>query len=390
MLLVRLGILAALREEPTVTSDPVDDLPPWRSAWPPYSYWARVAAAVLLVGVGFGLLWALRGILLILIASMVLAIGLQPAIGWFERRGFKRGWGLGLILLGGLIVFGGLAAVLVPFIASQLSELIERLPEFVERAREAPGMLGSMVDYLGIDAFLEGGDGSAEDLGVDPMQAVSDIGGTLFSLLTVLVVTPYFALEYPSLKFWAVRLLRPRHRKDFLAVLSDSTDLIANYIVGNLVISVIAGLVAFIGLWFLDIRYALALAAWVALTDVIPAVGATIGALGVAVVVSFQGNDKLIAAMILLFAYQMLENYVIAPRVMNRAVDLNPATVIVALLIGGSLAGLVGALLALPVAAMIKVVAFELLVPERLENVRREVAENQGAKSRRTRQRHLP
>lgn len=322
---------------------------------------------------------------------MVLAIGLQPAIRWFERRGLKRGWGLGVILLAGLIVFGGLAAVLVPFIAGQLSELFGRLPEFVERAREAPGILGNMVNYLGIDALLEGGDGGGGELTVDPVQAASDIGGTLFSLLTVLVVTPYFALEYPSLKVWAVRLLRPKHRKDFLAVMAESTDLIANYIVGNLAISVIAGLVAFVGFWFLDIRYALALAAWVALTDVIPAVGATIGALGVAAVVSFQGNEKLVAAMILLFVYQMLENYLIAPRVMNRAVDLNPATVIVALLVGGSLAGLVGALLALPVAAMIKVVAFELLVPERLESVRREVAESERNRNSRNRgQKSLP
>jgi predicted PurR-regulated permease PerM len=369
-----------------------DDAPPWKENWPPYSYWARVAAAFLLVAAMAGLMWALRGIILILLASLVLAIGLQPAIRWFERRGFQRGWGLAAILVGGLIVFGGMAVVLVPFIAGQLGDLVERLPEFVERARDAPGILGSMVDYLGIDALVSGGDASGGGEGaVDPIQVASDLAGTLFSLLTVLVVTPYFALEYPSLKVWAVRLLRPRHREDFLSVMAESTDLIANYIVGNLVISVIAGVFTFAGLWLLDIRFALALAAWVALTDVIPAVGATIGAAGVAAVVAFQGTDKLIAAMILLFVYQMLENYVIAPRVMNRAVDLSPATVIVALLIGGSLAGLVGALLALPVAAMIKVVAFQLFVPERLDSVRREVAELERSGKKRSRgQKNLP
>jgi predicted PurR-regulated permease PerM len=373
-----------------VTSNSAD-VPQWKENWPPYSYWARVAAAFLLVAAVAGLMWALRGIILILLASLVLAIGLQPAIRWFERRGFQRGWGLAAILVGGLLLFGGMAVVLVPFIASQLGDLVERLPEFVDRAREAPGILGSLVDYLGIDGMVTGGETSGGESGIDPLQVASDLAGTVFSLLTVLVVTPYFALEYPSLKIWAVRLLRPKHREDFLSVMAESTDLIANYIVGNLVISVIAGVFTFAGLWLLDIRFALALAAWVALTDVIPAVGATIGAAGVAVVVAFQGTDKLIAAMILLFVYQMLENYVIAPRVMNRAVDLSPATVIVALLIGGSLAGLVGALLALPVAAMIKVVAFQLFVPERLDSVRREVAELERSGKRRSRgQKNLP
>ena len=113
------------------------------------------------------------------------------------------------------------------------------------------------------------------------------------------------------------------------------------------------------------------LAAWVAFTDLIPVVGAFIGAAGVAAVAAFQGPGVVIAAVALLLVYQLVENFVIAPRVMNRAVDLSPVGVIVAILIGGSLAGLFGALLALPVAAMIKIIVFELLVPERIDEIRR-------------------
>lgn len=365
-------------------------MPAWRDHWPPYSYWARVAVVLVLVVVTVGVLWTLRSVLLVLVASLVLAIGLQPAIGWFQRRGMGRGWGLALVLISGLVVFGGLAAVLVPFVATQVGELIDGLPGFVEQLQEGPGFLGRLLEFTGIDTLIDGTSGTSEgESPIDPLKALSDLGATLFSLLTVLVVTPYFALEYPSIKNWAVRLLRPAHREDFVRVLGDSTDLIANYIVGNLVISLIAGAIAFGAFSLLDIRFALALAAWIAFTDLIPAVGATIGAAGVAAVVAFQGGDKLLPVLAVLFVYQMAENYLIAPRVMKRAVDLNPATVIVALMIGGSLAGLVGALLALPVAAMIKVVVFELLVPERLERVRREAAEG-GYVSRRRRRRQLP
>ena len=185
-------------------------------------------------------------------------------------------------------------------------------------------------------------------------------------------MTPYLAVRLPQVKVWVARLLRRRHREDFLYVLNESTDLMANYIVGNLVISLIAGVVAFTGFQLIGVRFALVLAVWVAFTDLIPAVGAFIGAAGVAAVTAFQGPGVVVAAVALLLVYQLVENFVVAPRVMNRAVDLSPVGVIVAILIGGSLAGLFGALLALPVAAMIKIIVFELLVPERIDEIRRD------------------
>lgn len=364
-------------EQPAPDAVPVPgESGPWQSRWPPMGYWARLFVLIVLIAAAAAVLWALRSVLLVLLASLVLATGLQPAISWFERRGLKRGWGLALILLGGLVVMGGLAVVLIPFIAAQLGELVERLPEFLTQIREGPGFLGRVIEFFDIETLLSG-DPDAGTTGIDPVEIASGIGGTIFNLVTVLVVTPYFAIEFPQIKTWIIRLLRPKHREDFLHVLNSSVDLIANYIVGNAVISVIAGVVAYVGFLLLDVRFALALAAWVAFTDIIPGIGALLGAAGVAVVVAFQGGPQLAGALILLLVYQQVENYLIAPRVMNRAIDLNPATVIIALLIGGSLAGLVGALLALPLAATIKIIVFELLVPGRIESLRHEVAESQ-------------
>jgi predicted PurR-regulated permease PerM len=339
------------------------------------AYWARTFAVLALVAAAAAILWTLRSVILVIVASLVLATGLQPAIGWFEKRGLKRGWGLAIVLLAGLVVMGGLAVILIPFIAGQLGELVDRLPEFVARLEEGPGFVNRIIAFFDLNAMLEAEPG-AEGPGLDPVGVASGIGGTIFNLITVLVVTPYFAIEFPALKAWVVRLLRPHHREDFLYVLNSSVDLIANYMVGNLVISVIAGVVAFVGLFMLDVRYALALAAWVAFTDIIPGVGALLGAAGVAAVVAFQGGPQVAAALVLLLVYQQVENYLVAPRVMNRAIDLNPATVILALLVGGSLAGLVGALLALPLAAMAKIIVFELLVPGRIESLRKESVES--------------
>jgi predicted PurR-regulated permease PerM len=199
-------------------------------------------------------------------------------------------------------------------------------------------------------------------------------------------------MAMPAIKRWLVRLLRPVHREDFLRVLGESTDLMANFIVGNLIVSVIAGVVTWVGLTLLGVPYALALAAWVAITDVIPVLGALLGAAGVAAVAIVQSPETLLWSMILLFAYQQVENFLIAPRVMNKAVDLSPATVIIALMVGGSLAGLVGALLALPLAALIKIVIDDFIVQGRIEQVRAEVASGQSGRGvrRRSRSRPLP
>jgi predicted PurR-regulated permease PerM len=167
----------------------------------------------------------------------------------------------------------------------------------------------------------------------------------------------------------------------------ESTDLMANFIVGNLVISVIAGVVTWVGLTIIGVPYALALAAWVAITDLIPVLGALLGALGVAAVAFMQSPETLIWAMLLLVVYQQVENFLIAPRVMNRAVDLSPATVIIALMVGGSLAGLVGALLALPLAALIKIVIQDYIVQERIDQVRSEVANGESVARRPRRKR---
>jgi predicted PurR-regulated permease PerM len=375
--------------EPAPIEPEVADLETASERWPPLTYWAKVAAVVLLVVLSFGLVWLLRGVGLVLVASLVLAIGLQPSIRWLENRGLGRGWALAAILLAGLIVLIGLGLVLIPFLVDQISALVEEFPSFIERLRQTPGVVGSISRSVDLES-LAGGSGGQTGAAPAALGLVSSLGGTLFNVVTILAVTPYLAIRLPQFKVWIARLLRHRHREDFLYVLNESTDLIANYIVGNVVVSLIAGVVAFTGFQIIGVRFALVLAVWVAITDLIPIVGAFIGAAGVAAVTAFQGPDVMIAAVALLLVYQLVENFVIAPRVMNHAVDLSPVGVIVAILIGGSLAGLFGALLALPVAAMVKIIVFELLVPERMDEIRRDGPSHGIHRSQRRAGRTLP
>jgi predicted PurR-regulated permease PerM len=296
---------------------------------------------------------------------------------------------LATILFSGLLVLMGLGLILVPFLIDQISALMDELPSFLQRLEATPGIVGSLTQLIA-PGTLVSGSGGEPGAALAALGLVSTLGGTLFNLLTIAAVTPYLAIRLPQLKLWVARLLRHRHREDFLYVVNESTDLIANYIVGNMVISLMAGAVSFVGFQIIGVQFAIVLAAWVALTDLIPAVGAFIGAAGVAAVAAFQGLDVLIPAVALLLIYQLVENFVIAPRVMNRAVDLSPVGVIIALLIGGSLAGFFGALLALPVAAMIKIVVFQLLVPERIDEIRKQAPEGGIQRSTRRASRVLP
>lgn len=377
-----------MNQERTGASDAAEQ-EPWRDNWPPPSYWIKVGLALIGAVVGLFLLWILQGILLLIIASFVLAIGFQPAIAWFEKRGLRRGVGLALVLMGFLLVFGGLFALALPLIIGQVGEMLEQLPALIERLQAGDGLVARIAGMIDVEQITAEGTS-------DPMAAVEvagNVAGFAFNFLTVLLVTPYFAMAMPAIKRWLVRLLRPAHREDFLRVLGESTDLMANFIVGNLIVSVIAGVVTWVGLSLLGVPYALALAAWVAITDVIPVLGALLGAAGVAAVAIVQSPETLLWSLLLLFAYQQVENFLIAPRVMNKAVDLSPATVIIALMVGGSLAGLVGALLALPLAALIKIVVDDFIVQGRIEQMRAEVANGEGGPRRtlrRGRSRPLP
>ena len=357
-------------EEGSEESQP---LPSWEQLWPPISYWSRAATAVVVVVMAVLALAALRNVLLVVVAAFVIALGLQPALTDLERRGLRRGSAMAVIVLGGLILAAGAAAAIVPTVVGQAATAIERLPELISDLESRSPLMANILDQVD----LGGAEGEPGAIGV-----VGSVAQGLFFTVTLLLLTPYFAVAFPAMKSGMFRLLRADHRADYVYVINQATELTSNYIVGNLTISLVAGVVTFIGLTIIGVPYALALAVWVAVADLIPAVGALVGAIPVLVVAAMTGSQQLIWALILILVYQQFENYVLAPRVMKRAVDLSPLLVIIALMIGGTLAGIVGALLALPIAALVKILVMEFLIRRRIEKVRTERAAARPGQSR--------
>jgi predicted PurR-regulated permease PerM len=189
------------------------------------------------------------------------------------------------------------------------------------------------------------------------------VGRALFSIVTVSILTIYFLLDLPKLTAAAAKLVPSSRRQRIERHAQVVFDRISGYIVGNLAISVIAGVVSFIALTALRVPYALPLAMWVAIADLIPMVGATLGAIPALIVAFFGSLWSGIGTVIFFAVYQQVENYVVTPRVMQRAVDISAAAVILAALVGATLLGFIGALLAIPIAASIKVLTQEIWLP---------------------------
>lgn len=341
--------------------------------YPPAKYWAKVAVVVVLVLALLVAAWAVRGVLLLVLVAAVLAIGLDPAVRRLQRFKISRGWAVLVIFLATLGFIALFGFLVIPPLVREVRELAQDIPGYVERLQRSSGWIGDLQRRFDLSSRLQQ---LTERL---PTAASASIGAILgvtrgiasmvFQTLTIAILTVYFLLGLPRGRRLATALLPKQRREQHARSLDEALDRVGGYVSGNLVISAIAGVSTFIALQVIGVPFAAALAMWVAFADLIPSVGATLGAVLVVIVASFSSLGDAVAAAIFHLVYQQVENYVIAPRVMRRAVDLSPAAVIVSVLIGATLAGFAGALLALPVAAAAKVFVWDLWLGERLADV---------------------
>jgi predicted PurR-regulated permease PerM len=300
--------------------------------------------------------------LLVLVAAVV-AVGLDPQVRWLQRRHLSRGWAVTVILLLGvglLVLFGWLV---IPAAVRQTHELARHTPDYLDRLRHATGLLGALQQKYDLDQRLRETTAQLPTLALNRIPGVTaSAGGIIVNVLTVAVLTVYFLAGLPRGQAAATALLagQPKHADRNVRILEESLARIGGYVSGNLLISIIAGTLAFVVLELLGVPFAAALGFWVAIADLVPSVGATLGAVLCVAVALFSSGADAVAVAVYFVVYQRVENYFLLPRVMTKAIDLSAPTVIVTLLVGASLAGLGGALIALPVAAAVKVMIREV------------------------------
>ncbi|TDE15172.1 AI-2E family transporter [Actinomadura sp. 6K520] len=307
-----------------------------------------------------------KSVIVMIVVAMFLAVGLNPAVERLRRIGLPRGAAVAAVFLLVLLFFSGFVASLVQPITEQVTELRKSIPEYVEQLQNNKtlaewdkryGLLDRAEKAVNSPDFQNSLTDTATGIGKVAINGV-------FQTLTILILTLYFLSSLPQIKTFFYKLA-PRSRRARVALLGDEIlDRIGGYVAGQFTIAFIAGVSSYIFLSILGVKYALALSLIVSVTALIPLVGATIGAVVVALVAFLTGSTTdLIACVIFYVIYQQVENYVVYPRVMKRTVDVQPAVTIVAALVGAALLGVVGALLAIPTAAAISLLIREVAMP---------------------------
>lgn len=310
---------------------------------------------------------AARQVLILVLVAAFLAIGLDPAVRWLVRHGLRRGLAVGAVLIAVLLLFGGFIAAAVPPLVAQGTELVQQAPSYAEKIQNKNTTLARLdARYHFVDQ-LKARVAQGPDLGSRALGGVVGVGKAVFnamlSTLTVLILTLYFLTNFADIKRMAYRLV-PRSRRARFGLLTDEIAArVGGYVLGNLATSVVAGVAATIFLAVAGVPYPVALGLLIALTDLIPLVGASIGAGVVVIVALFDSVTVGLVTAGFFLAYQQFENYVLVPRVMQRTVDVSPVATIVAVLIGAALLGVIGALLAIPVAAALRLVLAEVVFP---------------------------
>ncbi|RAY16013.1 AI-2E family transporter [Actinomadura craniellae] len=306
-----------------------------------------------------------RQVIVLIVVAMFLAIGLNPAVEALQRTRLSRRASVGVVFVGVILVFVGFGSAIVPPLTHQITEFIDEVPTYIAQLQRNESIREFDQRYEVLKKAQEAV--ASPDFGQTALDGIVGVGrrvvSGLFSVFTVLILTLYFLASLPTIKTFFYRLA-PRSRRARVALLGDEVLLrIGGYVAGTITVATIAGTVAYVFMLIMDIPFALPLALFVGLTALIPLVGATIGAILVCTVAFFQGPAVGIICVIFFLLYQQVENYFIHPRVMKRAVDVQPAVTIIAALLGGALLGIVGALLAIPTAAAIALIVREVVVP---------------------------
>jgi predicted PurR-regulated permease PerM len=319
------------------------------------AYWLFQA----IIGIG--------SVLLLVVVAFFLAAGLNPSVEFLERRGVRRAYACALVIIAALGMLALFIVAIVPVIADQIRALTDNAPMWFDELQKNERVQALNDEYEIVDkakAFVTDGDfistlfGGALGFGLKIISA-------LFNAFIILVLTLYFLASLKTTTH-AIYRLAPASRRERVTLLGDKViHNIGGYVSGAFVVALCAGLTSLVFLWFTEVReYAVALAFVVAVLDVIPMIGATLGAIVVCAIAFATDVKSGIAAVIFYVIYQQIENYVIYPRVMGRTVDLPGAVIVIAALVGTALLGVVGALLAIPAAAAVLLVVREVAVKQ--------------------------
>jgi predicted PurR-regulated permease PerM len=319
------------------------------------------------VAVTFGIVELIvraRSVLVLIGLSLFIAAGIDPLVSWLCKKGLPRWAAVLTIVLALLALGGGFIAAAVPPLASQTTALLHDLPHYTRELRDHNSQLGRLNAKYHIQQRISS---VLSSKGTTLIGGVIGAGAMVISvfssLILVAVLTVYFLISMETTKLFAYRLV-PQSRRDRAVVLGEEIfTRVGGYVLGNVIISLIAGVGTFIWSLALGIPYPLLLGVAVAILDLVPVIGSTIGGAIVTIVALTVSPPVAIGTLIFYIAYRLAEDYLLVPKIIGRTVEVPAIVSLIAVVIGGVLLGVVGALVAIPVAATISLLLHEVTFP---------------------------
>jgi predicted PurR-regulated permease PerM len=306
--------------------------------------------------------------LLSIFLAAVLALGLDPVVSGLVRRGWPRGRAALFVFFAVGVAVAALVLLALGPVWDEVKQFVNQLPTYWDQFTQSD-FFKNITSTAGADDKIRA---ALKDLAAglpDAANTLLGIAGSIFgsvlSLVTLSFLALFLMMERPTITKWLFGFTPPEVEARWHPVVEDSIQAVSSSLLGNIAISIIAGTVAGVSSWLLGLPFPVVLGVITGLLDLIPQVGATVAAVILSVVAVTVSTGAVLATIAIQLVYQQLENYVIYPIVYRRAVQLSPFTTIVAVLIASALLGVVGAILAVPFAAVIKIVLHEAGAPRR-------------------------
>jgi len=296
----------------------------------------------------------------LVVAAFVAIVLDQPVSGLSRRLHLPRGLSVVVVYLVGILLVAGMLYLFIRPLVDQVQHFADGFSGYVTDAKAGKGEVGRLVKEYDLDKKYEENKAKIQDWasssGGGALGVARGVANGLLSLVTIVVLSVLMILYGPDLLSSGVGLLSPPKRERLTAVARDCARAITGYVMGNLLISVIAAFVTFVSLWALGVPFKGVLALWVGFADLIPLVGATLGAIPTVGVAFLHSTTAGIVMLIVYIVYQQFENHVLQVVIMSKTVQINQLFVLVSVLAGVELFGFLGALLAIPAAGVIQVV----------------------------------
>jgi predicted PurR-regulated permease PerM len=302
-----------------------------------------------------------------ILIAVFLALALDPAVEFFERRGLRRGYATGIVFVLAVGLIAGLGFLLVPPLVDQVRSFVDYVPQVIDDVTAGRGPFGFLqTEYHIVDRVREAIDkqGAGGVLGITGtgLAVARGVLTAVAGVVAIAFLTFFMLLDGRRLVERFYNFLPDRSRPRWRRIGTEIYRTVGGYVTGNILISVIAGVASAIVLFSLGSDYAIALAVVVAVLDLIPLAGATLAAVLVSTVAFVElGWVKGVIVIVFFVVYQQLENHILQPIIYGRTVQLTPLVVLVSVLIGAELAGVLGALAAIPVAGIVQAVGREFL-----------------------------